>query len=265
MGSCLAERLVGAGHSVWGLRRRDAKLPPGVELQRADLCAPESLQALPRVDCVFYAAAADRGDETAYRAAYVDGLRNLLGALEPTFPSVQRFFFTSSTAVYAQDGGEWIDEASPTQPKRFNGQYVLEGEELLRASSLPATVVRFGGIYGPGRTGLLESVRRGSARVSAEPIYTNRIHRDDCAAALHHLMDLPEVEPTYLAVDSDPALRSDVLRWLADRLGVAEPSPAQSSDARRRGGSKRCSNARLRSTGYGFRYPSFREGYEGLL
>jgi nucleoside-diphosphate-sugar epimerase len=137
---------------------------------------------------------------------------------------------------------------------------------LLLASGLPATVLRLGGIYGPGRTRLVDEVRSGRA-VCADgaPVYTNRIHRDDAAGALRHLLGPCCADGVWLGVDHEPAERCTVLDWLADRLGVARPRRVPPEEAaRERGGSKRCSSAKLVGSGYRFRYPTFREGYAAL-
>jgi hypothetical protein len=79
-------------------------------------------------------------------------------------------------------------------------------------------------------------------------------------------MDLDGPAEVYLGVDHDPASQCEVMTWLAGRLGVAPPRRLDAADAPRRvRGNKRCSNARLRASGYVFRYPSFREGYGELI
>jgi nucleoside-diphosphate-sugar epimerase len=269
VGTALGVRLVGAGHAVWGLRRSAEGLPSGIHHLEADLTAPETLQELPPgLDVVFYTAAPNGADDTAYRAIYVDGLRHLLEALARQGQAPRRVLFTSSTAVYAQSAGEWVDETSPTEPRHFTGSRVLEGERLLLAGPFPATVLRFGGIYGPGRTSLIERVRQGLAHCrDGPPLYTNRIYRDDCAGALHHLMSLSMPDSLYIGVDHKPADHCDVLRWLADQLGAPLPRVEASPDVdtRRHRTNKRCSNAKLVAAGYVFRYPTFREGYGALL
>ncbi len=119
----------------------------------------------------------------------------------------------------------------------------------------------------------------GPRSIPAESRFTNRIHRDDAAAAIVHLCTMdPVPAPVYLGVDNEPAELGEVLRFLAAELGLPQP-PSGTADAacsggataaRRggepsRGGNKRCSNALLRSTGFEFRYPSFREGYRDIL
>jgi nucleoside-diphosphate-sugar epimerase len=269
VGTALGMRLAATGHIVWGLRRSAEGLPPGIRHVAADLTAPETLQELPRaLDVVFYTAAPNGSDAAAYRAIYVDGLRHILEALVHQHQSPRRVLFTSSTAVYAQSDGEWVDETSPTEPRHFSGCRVLEGERLLLDGPFPATVLRLGGIYGPGRTSLIARVRQGLATCrGGPPLYTNRIHRDDCAGALHHLMTLPEPDALYIGVDHEPADQCVVLRWLADQLGAPPPSVEASSgaDSRRHRTNKRCRNARLVASGYAFHYPTFRQGYAALL
>jgi nucleoside-diphosphate-sugar epimerase len=254
---------------VFGLRRTPSGLPSGVQPIAADLSERATLRALPGdLGAVVYAAAADRFDEAAYKVAYVDGMRNLLAALEEQHQSPRRILFTSSTAVYGQSAGEWIDETSPTVPQGFSGRCLLEGEQLLLASRHPALVLRLGGIYGPGRTRLIENVKSGSARLrEGPPYYSNRIHRDDCTGALQRLLELEQPQQIYLGVDCEPADQALVLQWLAERLGVPPPprEPAQSPARLRSSGSKRAANDRLLATGYRFLYPSFREGYSALL
>jgi nucleoside-diphosphate-sugar epimerase len=269
VGTALGLRLAAAGHVVWGIRRSAEGLPSGIRHVAADLTIPETLRELPpALDVVFYTAAPNGPDEAAYRAIYVDGLRYVLEALVRQHQSPQRVLLTSSTAVYAQLGGEWVDETSPTEPQHFTGRRVLEGERVLLDGPFPATVLRLGGIYGPGRTSLIERVRQGLATCrDGPPLYTNRIHRDDCAGALHHLMTLPQPDSRYIAVDHEPADYCDVLCWLAAQLGAPPPRVEASSgtDTRRHRTNKRCRHDKLITSGYVFRYPTFREGYAALL
>jgi len=269
VGAALGALLDRESHAVSGLRRRAGSLPWGVRPIEADLCIPSTLRELPpRLDFVFFMAAPGGRDDALYRALYVEGLGNLLDALVEQKQQPRRVFLTSSTSVYGQKDGEWVDESSPTEPTSFAGRRVLEAEALLFAGPFPATVVRFGGIYGPRRTRLVERVRNGRVVYQVEPPhFTNRIHRDDCAGALRHLMQQGEPERVVLGVDCEPAPEADVYRWLAGVLGAPPPRPG-TPDATadpERSGSKRCRNDRLRATGYAFRYPSYREGYAAVL
>jgi len=269
VGTVLGTRLTLEGHDVWGLRRHTDALPSSIRPFVADLTVPETLEALPPgLDVVFYTASADASDDDSYRAAYVEGLRNLLHALDNQRQPLRRVLFTSSTGVYAQSSGAWVDETSPTEPAEFSGIRVLEGERLLMENPFPATVLRLGGIYGPGRTRLIDRVRRGLAVCTdGPPLYANRIHRDDCAGALQHLMNVDQPDQIYIGVDHEPAEQCEVLRWLATQLGVSPPGvePPSGSEVRRHQSNKRCSNAKLVASGYVFRYSSFRDGYMALL
>lgn len=265
VGGEAARRFAEQGHEVWGLRRSEGPLPAGVTPVRADLAAPESLVRLPAaLDVVVYAVGSDDGSDAAYERAYVSGLRHLLAAPSLTAAPPRRVLFTSSTAVYTQTDGSWVDETSETTPTG-PAQRVLEAERLLATLGPGRGVaLRLGGIYGPGRTSLIESVRAGTASYRAgPPVYANRNHRDDCAAALVHLAFLDEPAPVYIGSDVSPSDRREVLTWLAERLGA--PPPQDGAGERSRGGNKRCSSALLRATGFTFSYPSYREGYTALL
>src|SRR5690606_32779806 len=223
MGAALGKRLASEGCLVWGLSR---SLPAQFSLVRfiqADLLNVASLSSLPTpLDYVFYLASCDSSELTAYRRAYVDGLQNLLDALERVRANVIRLFFSSSTGVYGQKEGEWVDESSIAAPDYPEGEILLEGERLVITGPVSGTVVRFGGIYGPERNRLLEQVTAGEAVCSYEARYTNHIHVDDCAGILRHLMTMEDPEPVYLAVDREPVERCEFLRWVAQQMDAPD-------------------------------------------
>ncbi|MEJ1178884.1 MULTISPECIES: SDR family oxidoreductase [unclassified Pseudarthrobacter] len=261
-------RFAAAGHRVVGWRRSPEKLPAEIEGVAADL-STAALPAIPAgIAAVVIAVAADSPTEAAYRAAYVDGLSHVLDALDRDGVTPRRVLFVSSTAVYGDAGGGWVDESTTAAPGGFSGRIIREAEELLlsrlRGTACAPVVLRLGGIYGPGRTRLIDQVRNGAAVAPDEPRYTNRIHRDDAAAAIVHLCTMESMPaPVYVGVDNEPADLGDVLGFLASEMGYAEPPIGPAGEAR--GGNKRCSNALLRSTGFEFAYPSFREGYRDIL
>jgi nucleoside-diphosphate-sugar epimerase len=268
VGTLLGVQLLGAGHRVWGLRRQVAKLPSTLAPVAGDLNEPRTLAKLPdALDYVVYLVAADAYSESAYQDAYVGGLRNLLAALSRTAQPVRRVLFASSTGVYGQQDGSWVDESSVTEPVGFSGRTMLEAEETVSRGPYPSTVVRFAGIYGPGRHRLIDRVRQGGPCQADPPLYTNRIHREDCANVLAHILALAKADPLYLGVDQAPVPECEVMDWLARQLGVS--APARRGDGRanvsRERPNKRCSNQRLAASGYVFRYPSFVEGYSALL
>lgn len=266
IGSALALRLSAEGIQVTALRRSALPIGDGISLIKADLVKGTGMAALTdEYDTVFYTVGADGFTEESYRNAYVTGLQNLLGAFKV---GPKRLLFTSSTGVYAQDGGEVVDENSPTNPSRFSGRVLLEGEALVHQSAMGGVVVRFGGIYGPGRSRLLDSVRAGTTyALSDRTQYLNLIHRDDCVGVLRHLMLLEHCESLYNAVDDTPMERGDLISALSLALGmpVASKRPASDTTEPQRGGNRRISNARIRSTGYVFAHPDPVSGYLALI
>lgn len=266
LGGALGSQLLEDGHIVYGLKRDPATLPPGIQPVKADLLDAEALHLPTPLDQVVYILTPDRPDEAGYRAAYVTALQNLLTVLAYQTPLPQRLLLVSSTSVYAQGGGEWVDEDSPAEAKRFSGQLIRMGEELAWSSAIETVVIRFGGIYGPRRTRLLDTVREGSARC-VPGVYSNRIHRDDAVAALYHLLQLANPQPLYLGVDSQPSIQCQVLDWLAAQLGVAAPpriaDPGEAERAMR--SNKRVSNRRLLASGFRLRYPNYQVGYGAIL
>jgi nucleoside-diphosphate-sugar epimerase len=263
-------RFAAAGHQVVGLRRTPGKLPSEIRGIYADLAT--ELPELPEdVEIVVVAVAADASTEEAYRAAYLNGVKNVLDALERQSLEPRRILFVSSTAVYKDSGGAVVDESTPTEPTRFSGKVLVEAEELLfaRTQGTPTQPIslRLGGIYGPGRTRLIDQVRTGQAVIPALPRHTNRVHRDDAAAMIVHLTTMDQVpDPVYVGVDDYPAEMGEVMRFLAAELGCPEPPTAEPGDASDAGpGDKRCSNALLRASGFELAFPTFEEGYRALL
>jgi len=252
VGGRLAALRLACGDDVIALRRRDADAVPGLRRLRADLGTGEGLAKLPRqVQALVFCAAPDQRDEPAYRTLYLDGLRRLLDACD-----AKRVVFVSSTAVFGQEAGEWVDEDSAAEPAAFNGRVLLEAEQAL--SLHPAGIaLRLSGLYGPGRDWMLRRARAGepgSAR------WTNRIHVEDAASALSHLLDLPTPQRLYLGNDDLPVSEHEVLAWVREREGLAAVAPAGGAIAGRR-----VRNARLRSSGWAPGHPDFRTGYDGML
>lgn len=263
VGNALAARLLTEGCEVWGVRRRVEALGRGVQPWRIDLTGTSGFGSPPAAfDYLFYTASADRRDEDHYRAVYVDGLRELLSALREAGSPLQRVFFTSSTAVYGQSAGEWVDETSETESLRFNGRILLDAETIVREAPETGINLRLSGIYGSGRTRLVRKVWNGEAAATGS--WTNRIHVEDCAGALHHLMRIQSPEALYLGSDDEPATTADVVTWLRSELGAPSP-PEPEAERRPERLNKRCSNALLRESGYRFEHPTFRQGYRPIV
>jgi electron-transferring-flavoprotein dehydrogenase len=244
----LAALAAANGFDALALRRRDVAMGPGIRALRADLRSGEGFAAIPkRLDALVFCAAPDERTEAAYRALYRDGLRRLLDRGE-----IGRVLFVSSTAVYAEDAGGEVDENTPADATAFNGRVLIEAERELDAHP-DAAAFRASGIYGPGRERMWHRARRDEP---GEPRWTNRIHVEDVAGALLHLLQPPRIARVYCGNDDAPVLEHEVVDGLRARLGL----PALGAAAGATTG-KRVSNARLRGTGWQPRYPTWREGY----
>lgn len=263
LGLHLARRWADRSGTIYGLRRSVGELPAGIEPLAHDLTqGPPELPA--DIELAVFSAAPGGRDPQTYRATYVEGLANLLESLENAATPPRRVLFTGSTAVYAQSRGEWVDELSPADGAGEAGALLLEAEARLTASPIESVALRLGGLYGPGRTRLIESVLDGVELQPEPPRYTNRIHVEDAAGALVHLLDAERVESLYNLVDTAPAPEEEVLRWLARRLDAPTPRWISNAPPPRRG-NKRVDSARLRTSGWQLEFPSFREGYENMI
>ena len=259
LGQRLASRLERQGEWQLHAVRRSAAQSDSITFYRADLTRAETLGALPKhVDAIVYQATPAERTAAAYQAIYLEGLQNLL-----VQTTSDQLIVVSSTAVFGQDQGQWVDERSATEPERFNGRILLEAEQEALAAG--GQVVRFSGIYGPGRKRLLQQVRSGQAACGRDQIqWTNRIHADDAAAVLDHVLSQPDLGPVICASDDRPSPRCEVLDWLAKKTGSRPPTNDDVSSNNYAAG-KRVSNHRLRVSGFEFTYPDFRAGYRKLI
>jgi nucleoside-diphosphate-sugar epimerase len=254
---------------VWGLRRTRPEAPeglPGLTWFESDLAQPETMKNLPTgITHILFSAAPNARTESDYRAVYFDGLRNVVQNAYSS--ALKRVLFVSSTAVYGEHGAEWVNEDTPVNPKNFNGRVLLETEQWLytfgREHALTTLSLRLSGIYGPGRTALLEKLKLGQVGApSSAAHWSNRIHVDDAAAAVVHLMEFEHPQSTYLITDSTPLSMRTLYEALAQQVGGPVPAVSESPAFV---GSKRLSNARLRETGFIFQWPDSRDGYRNII
>lgn len=260
VGSAAARLFAADNHEVSGWRRDASASNPknGIALSSVDVSDAAAVlhHAFP-ADIVVCCPSSGGGGADAYRAIYYQGALNLLRA----FPHA-RFLFTSSTSVYTQNDGSRVSEKSPALPQRETGKILRETEELVLQRG--GLVMRLGGIFGPGRSALLRAVRERTAAMSDEDHYVNQVHRDDVASAtvlLALTRDLPTPR-IFNVVDNTPALRNEIISWLASHLQTPLPAGAAAPASRKRGRSnKRVSNARLRALGWNPVYPSYREAF----
>lgn len=262
LGSGVAAELVKNGHEVTGIRRTKAQFPEGVVGMTGDLLSMTD-DNLPDVDVVFLIMTPNGRDEDAYRAAYFDTAQVLIRRYKAMVKPPQ-VFFVSSTSVYGQHQGEWVDETTPAIPSSATATVLLETEQAL-AAVLPSVTVRCSGIYGPGRFRLLETVL--SEKDWEANSWTNRIHRDDVVSALVTLANIAfegkDLPKQVIVTDQTPVSMWEVKLWLATCLG-AKVAVKESNQFVPVSG-KRIQGQYLLSQGWVPRYPSYVAGYHALL
>ncbi len=274
VGIALGRLLVSDGHTVFGLRRTAASLPAlaaeGISPLLGDISRPADLEALPGpFDWVIHVASSTGGEVEEYRSVYLDGLQNLLAWQDRTHDRPSRLVYTSSTSVYGQADGSWVDESSPTNPTTETGAILVAAEQLLRAASarVHTTILRVAGIYGPGRGHFFRQFVAGKISPPDAPArWLNMVHRDDVATAIRAALEVGAAGGTYNVADNEPVLATDFLLWIAAQLGRdqtrlgAGSSPTRPS--KRAETHKQVSNRLIRDElQWRPAFPTFREGY----
>ncbi|MBW6506499.1 MAG: SDR family oxidoreductase [Rhodobacteraceae bacterium] len=199
------------------------------------------------------------------------------GALAEAAPHLEWVGYLSTTGVYGDHSGGWVDEATPLTPRTERGRARVQAEaawaKLADTVGLPLHIFRLAGIYGPGR-GPFEKIRNGAARRIIKPGQVfSRIHVDDIAATLAASIARPNPGAVYNVCDDDPAPPEDVISHAAGLLGLPPPSavPYDTADlppmARSfYAESKRVRNDRIKTElGVRLAYPSYREGLAAVL
>lgn len=232
--------------------------------------------------------------ETPVDASVLDGVTHMVQSISPgaggdpvlrlhgddlaaRADQIAWFAYLSTTGVYGDRGGDWVDEASPLEPSTSRGHARLEAEAgwfgMREAFDLPVHVFRLAGIYGPGRN-QIESLRNGTAKRIVKPGQVfSRIHVEDIAAILRASMAHPNPGSAYNVCDNEPAPPQDVVKWAAQLIGVEPPPEVAFEDAELSpmaksfySESKKVTNAKVKDElGYEFRYPTFREGLKALV
>ena len=273
VGTELGRQLAERGEDVVGVRRSSEGVAAiedrGFEGVRADLADAASLASVPDADALVFAASPDDRGAEAARRLHLDGLGTVLDAFGSRERPPDRLVYASSTGVYGDHGGDWVDEETEIDPPTEKTRVLARAEErVLSESPIEGAVARLAGLYGPDRYRL--------DRYLEGPVtegYLNMVHRDDAAGAIRHLLAEDHARgERVVVVDDEPVEKWAFADWLAERCGV-DPPPKRTVEerladadlpesARRRiRANKRCSNRRLRSYGYRFAYPTYREGY----
>ncbi len=182
--------------------------------------------------------------------------------------------YLSTTGVYGDRGGEWVDEESELQPNTDRGQRRVDAEAAWQqVAGLPLHIFRLAGIYGPGRNAF-ESLKSGKAqRVIKQGQIFSRIHVDDIAGVLLASIKNPYPGRIYNLADDEPCPPQDVIAYAAELLGLPIPPDVAFDDAKLSemaksfyADSKRVSNVRIKNElGYELKYPNYRVGLKALL
>ncbi len=263
IGQHVAINLIAQGHQVTGLKRTPPQTQNGITYFTADITQADTLKGLnEHYDLLLFIVSASDRSEASYHDIYETGLTNVLTTL-PTTPC----FFISSTSVYGENSGAWVNEDSPTNHIELTSQFIVSAEQRVTAAHPDNVIIRFSGIYGAGRHYLLTIAQFSPEVQRTPPYYTNRIHQQDCVNSLLFLINKrlsnQPLAPCYLASDNAPAPMWEVMSWLTKQMNCPAPTEAPAKNPAT--SNKRCDNQRLKDLGYTFSYPSYQEGYREQL
>lgn len=263
LGNRLAEQAVQSGYEVTAVRRSPHSSKPSLRYISADLYAEPSYRDLPLGGAVVYCLSPSGGDSDSYVRVYQEALGRAIAACQRA--GCERFILTSSTSVYDRDDGAVVHENDVTVSEQPNAQALLAGEALL-AQHLSGASVRIGGIYGPDRYYFFKRVFAGLELPTVGATqYTNRIHVDDAARAILHLLQVPQLPRSVNLVDTYAAPRNEVIAFLRREMHLPELQPTQEIMPSMLRGNKRVSSKRLQDLGYQYLYPTFESGYRAVL
>jgi nucleoside-diphosphate-sugar epimerase len=265
LGQALARHLQAGGWRVTGWVRSEETAGPlreaGFSVHTGDVAsAADWSLPLQEITHVVHCASSSQSGPEVYAQVYREGMRQMVAHL----PN-RRTVFVSSTSVYAQTDGAWVDENSLAEPAVETGKILREAESITQEAG--GIVARVGGIYGPGRGVLLKKYLAGEAVIEGDGLrWINQVHRDDIATGIECLLSAGENGAIYNVTDSRPCTYVELYEWLSRTLERPLPPYGPVNAHRKRGlTNKRVRNARLLSLGWIPLYPSFQEGYGSLV
>lgn len=225
---------------------------------------------LPAVDTLVFAVGYDRRAGHSIDDVYVQGLRH---TLERCSEPAGRVIYLSSTGVYGQTAGEWVDERSPCVPLREGGKACLAAERWLMSDSRwqgRAILLRLAGIYGPGRIPHGTRLQRGEPIPVAADGFLNLVHVDDIVQVICRADEQLDSSELLCVSDGHPVQRADFYRYLAELLTCDEPQftapDVGSTQAERARASKKIRNDRLVDRlAPEWIYPSYQEGLQAII
>ncbi len=271
LGQRIAARWQEQGHRVWVTTRHISR---GEEFRRqgwapvvCDVLDPAGLTNLPTVETAVYCVGLDRSAGQSMQRVYVDGLAHVLAAWKTP---AERLLYVSSTGVYGQTEGEDVDETAATEPTEESGRVVLEAEQVLRHRLPQAVILRFAGIYGPGRLMRAQALRDNESLAGNPESFLNLIQVADGAAAVLAAEARAAAGSTYIVCDDCPVRRRDFYSRLAQLLGTPpprfEPWPSDRPLPPHLKANRRLSNRRARTElGWKLLYPSYEQGLAASL
>lgn len=273
IGHRVASRWQAAGDRVFVATRKadnaERFRAEGFEPIVADVTCPATLSDLPEVDTLLFAVGFDRGAGPSIQEVYADGFANVLAALSDR---VQRVVYLSTTGVYGNADGEWVDEQTPPAPARDGGKASLAAEQVLAESPFAdrGVALRLAGIYGPGRIPYVDKLKAGEPIAAPQTGWLNLIHADDAASAAIVAADHPDPPATVCVSDGAPPQRSDYYGEVARLIGASGPAfvdpPLGSPKAARAAADKRIRNRVLSERlGVELQFPTYREGLAQAL
>ncbi|MEM9354217.1 MAG: SDR family oxidoreductase [Planctomycetota bacterium] len=273
LGKRVADAWRDAGDEVFAVTRSEERAAAwraeGLHPILADVTDPATLAELPTADTVLFAVGYDRNAGPSIFEVYEHGFQNALDALPR---GTGRVVYISTTGVYGDAGGDWVDEQTPPDPKRDGGRASLAAERALadHHNAADSVVLRLAGIYGPGRVPFLERLKSGQPINAPSEGWLNLIHVEDAARIVQTVADAEQTAAVYCVSDGNPVVRGEYYAEAARLLGVAPPEfekpPEGSSAAARAGASKRISNRRLQEDlGVRFAYPTHRAGLAAII
>lgn len=243
LGSRVARRWVAAGDRVFAVTRsRAAEVSAiGAEPIIGDVALEESLREPPRVDTIFWAVGFDRTSGANPRQVHVEGLRRLLDRVAGS----PRVILSSSTGVWGEADGDFVDEETPPAPSREAGRVLVETESMLAAHRLgPGVALRFAGLYGPARLPRLADLAAGRLIAADPDTWLNLVHVDDAARVVCGIAELASPRPLYVVSDGRPVRRRDWYGRLAE-LTASPPVAWDPAAPRSRGADKRVRSERV--------------------
>jgi len=264
IGTRVGLAFIEAGWAVIAARRSPERLPAAFTRVRVDMTEPQSLVPLGehQPDYVLVTPTPPSYDAAGYQAGFLAAAQHL--AAQSWLKHCRRVIWVSSTRVYREAAGGWVDEHAPLNTEEPQAGFMVRAEACIRRAAV-ATVMRPAGVYGNPDGMLVRKVLSGRGGVPGA-VFGNRIHRHDLSRLIGHCLLRDSqgewVPPTILACDNDVTPTYEIERWLAQQWGVALIEEGAGGRPR---ANRRCRSRLLSALGFELTYPTWREGYAEVV